>query len=100
MPTLPSTLLALVSRFAPLFSGRVWRRALVLLGGAKVIDRDAVRSSQSHFVKASGLRWVCVMLLVPISWTDRVWALPFLTALAPFERYDRERGRRHTTLTA
>jgi hypothetical protein len=33
---------------------------------AKGIDRDPVRSSHSHFVKTSGLRWVCLMLLVPI----------------------------------
>ena len=33
---------------------------------AKGIYRDPVRSSHSHFVKASGLRWVCLMLLVPI----------------------------------
>jgi DDE superfamily endonuclease len=65
----------------------------------KGIYRDAVRSSHAHFVKASGLRWVCLMLLVPLPWARRVWALPFLTALAPSERYDRERGRRHKTLT-
>jgi hypothetical protein len=39
------------------------------------------------------------MLLVPIPWAGRVWALPFLTALAPSERYARERGRRHKKLT-
>ena len=50
---------------------------------AKGIYRDAVRSSQSHFVKASGLRWLSVMLLAPIPWAQRVWALPVLTALAP-----------------
>ena len=66
---------------------------------AKGIYRDGVRSSKGHFVKASGLRWVCLMLLGPIPWADRVWALPFLTALAPSERHDRERGRRHKTLT-
>jgi DDE superfamily endonuclease len=65
---------------------------------AKGIYRDPVRSSHEHFVKASGLRWVCLMLLVPIPWAGRVWALPFLTALAPSERYDQERGRRHKTL--
>jgi hypothetical protein len=66
---------------------------------AKGIYRDAVRSSHAHFVKASGLRWVCLMLLVPVPWAGRTWALPFLTALAPSERYDRERGRQHKTLT-
>ena len=66
---------------------------------AKGIYRDPVRSSKGHFVKASGLRWLALMLLVPIPWTGRVWALPFLTALAPSERYCRERGRRHKRLT-
>jgi hypothetical protein len=67
--------------------------------GAKGIYRDPVRSSHGHFVKASGLRWLSLMLLVPVPWAGRVWALPFLTALAPSERYCRERGRRHKTLT-
>ena len=67
--------------------------------GAKGIYRDPVRSSHGHFVKASGLRWLGLMLLVPISWAGRVWALPFLTALAPSERYCRERGLRHKKLT-
>jgi hypothetical protein len=67
--------------------------------GAKGIYRDPVRSSKGHFVKASGLRWLCLMLLVPIPWAGRVWALPFLTALAPSERYCRERGLRHKRLT-
>ena len=66
---------------------------------AKGIYRDAVRSSHSHFVKASGLRWVCAMLLVPVPWASRVWALPFLSALAPSERYAGERGRRHKKTT-
>src|SRR5262245_44449860 len=54
------------------------------------IYRDPVRSSHSHFVKVTGLRWVCLwvclLLLVPIPWAGHVWALPFLTALAPSER--------------
>ena len=48
---------------------------------AKGIYRDPVRSSKSHFVKASGLRWMCVMWLVAIPWAQRIWALPFVTAL-------------------
>jgi hypothetical protein len=66
---------------------------------AKGIYRDPVRSSHAHFVKASGLRWLSLMLLAPIPWAERVWALPFLTVLAPSERYASERGRRHKTLT-
>jgi DDE superfamily endonuclease len=66
---------------------------------AKGIYRDPVRSSKGHFVKASGLRWLSLMLLAPIPWAGRTWALPLLTALAPSERYCRERGRRHKKLT-
>lgn len=66
---------------------------------ARGIYRDPVRSSHSHFVKVSGLRWLSVMLLAPIPWAGRVWALPFLTALAPSERYNQDRGRRHKRLT-
>jgi hypothetical protein len=66
---------------------------------AKGIYRDPVRSSHSHFVKTSALRWVCLTLLVPIPWASRIWALPFLSALAPSERYTEERGRRHKKLT-
>src|SRR5262249_50581101 len=66
---------------------------------AKGIYRDAVRSSKAFFVKTSGLRWVSMMLLAPIPWAKRVWALPFLTVLAPSERYHQERGVRHKKLT-
>ncbi len=54
---------------------------------AKGIYRDPVRSSRSHVVKASGLRWLCAMVLAEIPWAGRVWALPVLTALCPSERY-------------
>lgn len=66
---------------------------------AKGIYRDPVRSSHSHFVKTSALRWVCVTLLAEIPWACRVWALPFLSALAPSERYAREHGKRHKSIT-
>jgi hypothetical protein len=39
---------------------------------AKGIYRDPVRSSHSHFVKTSALRWVCLTLLAPVPWTCRV----------------------------
>jgi hypothetical protein len=66
---------------------------------ARGIYRDAVRSSQSHLVKASGLRWVSLMWLKAIPWAQRVWALPFLTALAPSERYYEHTPRQPKTLT-
>jgi hypothetical protein len=176
MLTLPETYSTLISKFAPIFSKRVWRHAQVLLIGAilapgkrtvtsvlrvmglsdeqhfenyhrvlsramwssleashillmllvntfvpkgpvvmgidetlerrrgakikaKGIYRDPVRSSRSHVVKASGLRWLGAMLLVPIPWAKRVWALPFLTTLAPSERYYKRQARGHKKLT-
>src|ERR671916_1137659 len=66
---------------------------------ARGIYRDPVRSSHGHFVKASGLRWLSLMLVVPVPWARRAWALPFLTVLAPSERSARERGGRHKRLT-
>jgi hypothetical protein len=74
---------------------RRWGRKIKARG----IYRDPVRSSRGHFVKASGLRWISVMLLAPIPWAGGVWALPFLTTLAPSERFAREQGRRHKKLT-
>src|SRR5215475_3394981 len=65
---------------------------------AKGIYRDPVRSSHTHVVKASGLRWLGCMLLTPIAWANRVWALPFLTVLCPSERFYAQRGRHHQTL--
>jgi DDE superfamily endonuclease len=65
---------------------------------AKGIYRDPVRSSRSQLVKASGLRWLCAMVLAEIPWAGRVWALPFLTALCPSQRYHQQRGQRHKSL--
>ena len=66
---------------------------------ARGIYRDPVRSSGGHFVKASGLRWLSMMLLTPVSWAGRVWALPFLTVLCPSERYNEKYRGRHKKLT-
>jgi DDE superfamily endonuclease len=79
---------------------------------AKGIYRNPVRSSQSHFVKTSGLRfllvrqhltgysrWLCLMLLVPVPFASRVWALPFMTVLAASLRYNTEQGKPHRKLT-
>jgi hypothetical protein len=66
---------------------------------ARGIYRDPVRSSKKFFVKTSGLRWISMMLLTPIPWAQRVWALPFLTVLAPSSRYHEQRHKRHKTIT-
>ncbi len=66
---------------------------------ARGIYRDPVRSSKGHFVKTSGLRWLSLMVIVPIPWAARRWALPFLTILAPSARWSEAHGKRHKTLT-
>ena len=59
--------------------------------------RDACRSSKSRIVTSFGLRWLSMMLLVPLPWSTRVWALPFLTVLAPSQKTNRANGKRHKT---
>ena len=98
-------LLLLVSHLAqddePLVFGidetieRRWGRRIK----ARAIYRDAARSSKSHLVKASGLRWISLMWLTTIPWAHRTWALPVLTALAPSERYHLKIGKPHKKIT-
>ena len=66
---------------------------------AEGIYRDPVRSSHSHLVKASGLRWLSCMLLANVSWAGAIWGLPFLTVLCPSARYYETKKRRHQKLT-
>ena len=49
---------------------------------AKGCYRDPVRSSRKHVVKCFGLKWVALVVLVPVPWSHRVWALPLLTSLS------------------
>jgi hypothetical protein len=92
---------AFVAEGAPLVVGidetleRRWGKKI----SARGVYRDPFRSTHENFVKSSGLRWVCVMLLVEVPWATRVWALPFLSALAPSERYAAKRGKRHKKIT-
>ncbi len=57
---------------------------------------DAVRLSWGCFQKTSALH-----LITRIPWTERTWAPPFLTALAPSGSYPTyvEKGRRHKPLS-
>ena len=64
---------------------------------AKGRHRDAVRSTQGEVVKCWGLKWICLTLLVPLPWSPRPWALPFLTLLAQPAQADAKAGRRHKT---
>jgi len=38
---------------------------------ARGVYRDPVRSTHENLVKSSGLRWVCMMLLVEVPWASR-----------------------------
>lgn len=97
-------LLALVKAFAPegplilALDDTIERRR-----GAKIaargIYRDPVNSTEKALVKTSGLRWLCLMLVAPIPWAGRHWALPFCSVLAPSERYYLNRHRLPCTLT-
>jgi hypothetical protein len=64
----------------------------------KGMYRDAVRSSRSKVVTCMGLHWICMALLVPVPWSPRPWALPFLTLLAPSARANEAAGKRHRTV--
>ena len=66
---------------------------------AKGKYRDPVRSTDDQVVMTPGLQWVSLMLLTRIGWAGRHWALPFLTALVPSNRYDWLKGRRHKRFT-
>jgi hypothetical protein len=97
-------LLALMKTFAPegplilALDDTIERRR-----GAKIaargIYRDPVASTDKNAVKTSGLRWLCLMLVVPIPWAGRYWALPFCSVLAPSARYYSDRHRNPRTLT-
>lgn len=64
---------------------------------AKGCYRDACRSTEKVVVKCFGLKWICLMLIVPLPWSSRPWALPFMTILAPAKQYNKNRGRQHKT---
>lgn len=64
---------------------------------AKGVFRDSARSSKKYTVFGFGLRWVSMMVLVSVPWSRRVWALPFLTVLAPSERTNQANGKHHKT---
>jgi hypothetical protein len=90
---------ALVPAGAPLIIGA--DETLERRKGEKIVDkgvyRDAARSSKKHLVTSFGLRWVSMMLLGPVPWSRRVWALPFLTVLAPSKKVNEANGQQHKT---
>lgn len=49
------------------------------------IQRDAVRSTKSRKVLVPGLNWLVCTMHIKFSWSNKKWALPFLTILMPPE---------------
>lgn len=64
---------------------------------AKGVYRDGVRSTGKAVVKCFGLKWISMMLILPLPWSSKCWALPFLTVLAPSKKANKKAGRRHKT---
>lgn len=64
---------------------------------AKGCYRDAVRSTEKTVVKCFGLKWISMMLVAKLPWSERVWALPFLTVLAPSKACNESENKRHKT---
>ena len=64
---------------------------------AKGYYRDAVRSSKSQLVKASGLKWLTMALSIRLPFMPRALAMPFLTVLEPSKKCDEQKKRRHKT---
>ncbi len=60
--------------------------------------RDAVRSTASQVAYSLGIRWVVMAILVPVPWSTRPWALPFLVMPAPTHKTSQKLGRRHRTV--
>jgi len=58
---------------------------------------DAVRSDGQQVVTSEGVHWLCLMLLVPVPWSRRPWALPFLSVPTLAPATSAKLGKRHRT---
>lgn len=64
---------------------------------AKGCYRDAVSSTHKKVISCFGLKWIAMMLIVPVPWAKQAWALPFLTVLAPSKASNKASGKKHKT---
>jgi hypothetical protein len=60
--------------------------------------RDPIRSTLTHVSKSLGIRWLCLAVLVPVPWSQRLWALPFMTVPALGPKTSTKLQKRHRTL--
>ncbi|HEY3080212.1 MAG TPA: transposase [Chloroflexota bacterium] len=58
---------------------------------------DAVRSQPGHTRTSEGVHWLCLAVLVPVPWSGRPWALPFLSVPTFTPATSAKLGERHRT---
>ena len=57
--------------------------------------KDGVRSTGKNVVVSTGLRWLCLTILVKTPWCKRPWSLPFFVILVPSEKACARNNRPH-----
>ncbi len=60
--------------------------------------RDAIRSTAKHVSKSLGIRWICLAVLIPVPWSKRLWALPFMVIPALGPKTSAKLKKRHRTI--
>jgi len=60
--------------------------------------RDPIRSTVNKVNKALGIRWIVMAILVPVPWSQRWWALPFMALPALSPKTSAKLNKRHRTL--
>jgi hypothetical protein len=58
---------------------------------------DAARSTAGRMMFSMGIRWLCLCLLVPVPWSTRPWAMPFLAVPVLSEKVCQKLKRPHRT---
>jgi hypothetical protein len=59
--------------------------------------RDALRSTAQQVVTSLGIRWCCMALLIPVPWSHRPWALPFIVVPVLSPKTSAKLGKTHRT---
>jgi hypothetical protein len=57
--------------------------------------RDPIRSTAKQVNYALGIRWIVLAVLVPVPWSQRLWALPFLAVPARSPKTAEKLGKKH-----
>lgn len=60
--------------------------------------RDPIRSTANTVVKALGIHWIVLAIVVPVPWSERWWALPFMAIPALSPKTSAKLDKRHHTL--